>query len=412
MALALLAATITLAQIQAPLSANSVIQAAAGVSISPTTVLPNQYVAVTGNGFTTGGDATIVTLLLGGAAVSSDKINFGSTVKIDSSGKFVANLVVPVNSTTLTPGSYPFSATDSSGKSSGATLTIATPSITLSPTTSRAGSTITVTGANFPLGDTSTSTDHVPLVSINYNVTSNNPKRVASILPNSNGAFTTTFKVPLSATIPSANNRVSTAMPGTAATATATHSVTGPTVTASSTVGTPGTSVTITGTNFSAFYPVTSFYIGGVKIEIPVTLTTGAQGQFTLSGTVPPVENGTHAISVAAGGSTYTMTFTVQGSVPINSVVPTPAEIDIGPTTYPLDSGGGLLGDNLVRVFRFDNANKQWTFYDPNPEFAAYVTLNELVTGKAYWIEVKERQSKAIQGRYLDLFEGWNLVAW
>ncbi|HEU0022475.1 MAG TPA: IPT/TIG domain-containing protein, partial [Dehalococcoidia bacterium] len=351
-----------------------------------------------------------VTISLGGAAVSPGKINFGSTVKVDSNGNFVTNLVVPINSTTLTPGSYSLSATDSAGRSAATTLSISAPTITLSPTASRAGNTITVTGANFPLGDTSTSTDQVPLVSINYYLASNNPKRVASILPDSMGTFTTTFKVPLSATIPSVDNRVSTAMPGTSATATATHSVTGPTITASPTAGTPGTGITITGTNFNAFDPVKSLSIGGVQIAIPVTLTTDASGQFTLTGNVPVVESGTQPISVVVGESTHTLPFTVQGG----AAVPTPTQTvpDPYPTTYPLTPGSGPLGDNLLRVFRFDNVSKQWTFYDPQPEFAPFITLTELVTGKAYWIEVKKRQTKVINGKYLDLFEGWNLVAW
>jgi len=410
LALALLVATIAFVKIQTPISASPVSQAAATVTMSPSTALPNQYIAVTGKDFTTGGDATIVTISLGGAAVSPGKINFGSTVKVDSNGNFVTNLVVPINSTTLTPGTYSVSATDSAGRSAATTLSISTPTITLSPTASRAGSTITVTGANFPLGDTSTGTDQAPLVSINYYIASNNPKRVASILPDSMGTFSTTFKVPLSATIPSADNRVGTAMSGTSASATATHTVTGPTITASPTAGTPGTGITITGTNFNAFDPVKSLSIGGVQIAIPVTLTTDASGQFTLTGNVPVVESGTQPISVVVGESTHTLPFTVQGG----AAVPTPTQTvpDPYPTTYPLTPGSGPLGDNLLRVFRFDNVSKQWTFYDPQPEFAPFITLTELVTGKAYWIEVKKRQTKVINGKYLDLFEGWNLVAW
>ena len=64
-----------------------------------------------------------------------------------------------------------------------------------------------------------------------------------------------------------------------------------------------------------------------------------------------------------------------------------------------------------MRVFHFDNGNKEWTFYDPNPEFALFITLTELVTGNAYWIEIRREQTAIIGGRYLDLFEGSNLVA-
>jgi hypothetical protein len=406
-ALALLAATVTFAQIQAAVLASPVRQTAATMTISPTTALPNQYVAVVGGNFSTGGDATIATISIAGTVVSPGKINFGATVRVDSNDNFVTNLVVPINPTTLTPGSYSVSATDSAGKSAAATLTIPAPTISVSPTTSRAGSTITITGANFPLDDTSSSTDPAPLVSINYEITSNSPRRVTSIVPDSTGAFTATFKVPLNATIPSVDNRISTAMAGTSASASASHSVTGPTITASPVVGPPGTGITITGTEFNSFDPVKSLSIGGVQIKIPATLTSDAQGQFTVSGQVPAVESGTQAITVVAGESTHTISFNVLGDTPET----TPAATT-GPITYPLTPGSGPLGDNLLRVFRFDNVNKQWTFYDPDPEFGPYITLTELVTGKAYWINVKKSQSKVIEGRYLDLFEGWNLVAW
>jgi hypothetical protein len=405
---ALLVATITFAKTQAPITANQVGQAAATLTISPATALPNQYIAVTGGGFTTGGNANIVTISLGGSAVSPGKINFGAAVKVDSNGNFVTNLVIPINSTTLTPSSYSVSATDSGGKSASAPLTITTPTITLSPTSGRAGSTITVTGANFPLSNTSGSTDPVPPVSINYYITSNNPKRVATIFPDSKGAFTTTVKVPLNATIPSVDNRVSTTMADTSATATATHSVIGPGITTSPTAGTPGTSITITGANFNAFDPVVSLSFGGVQIAIPDALTTDANGRFTLTANVPAVESGTQAISVTTGASTHTISFTVQG----DSAAPAATPTGSFPIVYPLDPGIGPLGDNLLRVFRFDNANKQWTFYDPRPEFAPFITLTALETGKAYWIEVERGQAKVINGRYLELFEGWNLVAW
>lgn len=407
---ALLIAAITFATIQAPLSASPVSVTTPALTISPSTALPNQSIAVTGENFSTGGNATVVAISLGGSAVSPGKINFGATVKVDSNGSFVTNLVVPINSTTLTPGSYSIGATDSGGKSAAASLTISTPTITLSPASSRAGSTITVTGANFPLGDTSNNSDPVPLVSINYYIASNNPKRVASILPDAKGAFTATVKVPLSATIPSVDNRVSTAMSDTAASATATHSVSGPTITASPTVGKPGTSITIAGANFNAFDPVVSLSFGGAQIAIPGALTTDANGQFTLTGNVPAVETGTQAILVATGESTHTISFTVldDPAAPTS----TPAAPDPDPIIYPLTPEGGPLGENLLRVFRFDNVNKEWTFYDPKPEFASFISLTELVTGKAYWIEVKRSQTKAVNGRYLDLFEGWNLVAW
>jgi len=408
LALALLVATVTFVKMPTLISANLVSQTAATLVISPTTALPNQYIAVTGEDFTVGGAATISTISLGGSIVDTGKINFGAPVNVDSSGKFVTNLVVPVNSITLTPGSYSMAATDSGGKTAAATLVITAPTISLSPVSSRAGSTITVTGANFPLNSTNIGTDQVPPVTINYNITTSNAKQVASIFPDSLGAFTTTFEVPLSATIPSTANKVSTAIPGTSATATATHSVTKPLVTASPIMGPPGTVITITGTEFNSFIQVKSLSIGGIQVEIPANLITDSAGKFTLSSVVPTIENGTQPILAQAGTSTYTVNFSVTGSSATASTTQTVTT----KTTYQLTQELSPLGDNLLRVYRFHNVDKKWTFYDPKPEFASFITLTELATGNAYWIKVKRGQTTVIGGTYRDLFEGWNLVAW
>lgn len=332
MALALLVTTVTLGKMQSPLSANLVRQITATVTLARTSALPNQYVEVTGENFTTGGAATIASISLGGTVVDTSKINFGAPVTVDSSGNFVTNLVVPVNSPALTPGSYSLSVIDSAGVSASATLRTASPTISVSPTSSRAGSTITVTGANFPLNISSPGTDQVPLVSINYNIATDNPQTVVSIFPDSTGAFTTTFQVPLDVTIPSTSNKVTMAMSGTSFSATTTHSVTVPIVTGGPTTGTTGTAITITRTDFNAFIPVKSLSIGGVQVEMPINMTTGVDGKFTLSGTVPKLESGTHPILVQVGDSTYTLTFTSQGGSSTTGTT----ELNTNPTIYQL----------------------------------------------------------------------------
>jgi hypothetical protein len=70
------------------------------------------------------------------------------------------------------------------------------------------------------------------------------------------------------------------------------------------------------------------------------------------------------------------------------------------------------LGDNLVRVFHFDNATKEWAFYDPRPAFASASTLTELVEGQAYWVEVKTDQTAILGSRIITFIEGWNLIPW
>ena len=75
------------------------------------------------------------------------------------------------------------------------------------------------------------------------------------------------------------------------------------------------------------------------------------------------------------------------------------------------------LGDNLDAIFHFNNATKDWTFFDPRPEFADLNTLTELVGGQPYWVLVKAEQSGVDwNSRLVDFTcaagDCWNLEIW
>ena len=66
------------------------------------------------------------------------------------------------------------------------------------------------------------------------------------------------------------------------------------------------------------------------------------------------------------------------------------------------------LGENLVRVFHFDNKTKTWNFYDPQPAFQSVNTIKQITPGKIYWIRVNTGQT--IGPRGFGLLSGWNQV--
>ena len=102
--------------------------------------------------------------------------------------------------------------------------------------------------------------------------------------------------------------------------------------------------------------------------------------------------------------TTHFSIYGVQGAVALPpSPVITPTEVA---------SGLELLGENLVRVWHFDNTTKEWTFYDPRPVFAASNTLKELVPGEAYTIRVSNDQTTTLNGKVQRLYAGWNLNGW
>jgi hypothetical protein len=71
-----------------------------------------------------------------------------------------------------------------------------------------------------------------------------------------------------------------------------------------------------------------------------------------------------------------------------------------------------VAADNLLRVWTFDNATKEWSFFDPRPVFAAANTIKELVTGRVYWVNATRNQTATLNGKERSLFAGWNIVAW
>jgi hypothetical protein len=70
------------------------------------------------------------------------------------------------------------------------------------------------------------------------------------------------------------------------------------------------------------------------------------------------------------------------------------------------------LGENLVRLWHFDNTTKEWSFYDPSPAFATVNVITEIVPMQAYWVRIEQDQVVVLNGRERFLFAGWNLIGW
>ena len=388
--------------------ARTTTQTTPSIALSPATALPNQSIAITGAAFTTGGGATVASISIGGTSVTEDKINFGKVVNIASGGNFVANLIIPVNSTTISAGPVTVAVTDSAGVTASASLTISSPAITVSPASSRAGSQITVTGSNFPADSSAAGSDDVPQVTLEYETGSNQFQRMVTVLPDSTGGFASHFTVPFDAALLAEGNRVRASMEISSAEITAIHSILAPTMTLTPGQGPPGASVILEGANFEAFAPVDSLSMGNLGVEIPVSLYTDGSGSFSTAFEVPEMDGGTQPLILTVRGLQYTQTFTVQSSTDSPEVAdysPPPQKFDLTRALRP-------LGDNLVRVFHFDNRTKQWSFYDPQPHLAYFNTLTELVEGQVYWIAVQEDQSPLVQGTFRTFITGWNLIAW
>jgi len=383
------------------------------LSVTPASVVPNQTVTVIGSGYSNSAtinvasDASIISI--GGSTADlkaassssiSDKFNEGKAAGIttDNGGNWSASLIIPTNSTTVNDGDHELKIKDAGGRDGKVNLTLAERTITLSPTESRLGSTITVTGAGYPADNTKTGAETTPAVSIQY-IVGSTTNTVATLTPDASGNISGTFTVPLSATIPSTNSvRSQFTIPGTSTTVTTatTHEIPKADMSMSATSGPSGTNITVTGSGFKAHSTVSTLELGGIDVRPAPVPATGDDGSFTATILVPQLNNGAHTVKATVSSTTASGTFTVTDEPAVSG--------DNDSATYFASIISN--GDNLVRVFRFDNAGQSWSFFDPLPAFADVNELKTVAGGDIVWVRVNDAQD--FEG--IALVAGWNLI--
>jgi hypothetical protein len=161
---------------------------------------------------------------------------------------------------------------------------------------------------------------------------------------------------------------------------------------------TTGESVTVTGSGFPAYASVATMTIGGLDVRPTPAPSTDVDGGFTATVMVPGLTAGNHTVKVTASS--------VTGSISLK-VIATTAEVVAVSTATADVFGDSIAADNLVRVWRFDNASQEWSFYDPRPAFASANTMDDTASGDIVWVNVTAEES------FQDgtLFPGWNLIS-
>lgn len=124
---------------------------------------------------------------------------------------------------------------------------------------------------------------------------------------------------------------------------------------------------------------------------------------------VPAADPGFYALQVLVSSETKSEIAVAQLEILSDATAP-------GVAT-PLPDAARDLGDNLSAIFHFNNATKEWTFFDPRPEFEGLNTLTELISGQPYWVLVNDNQEKVDwNGRFIDFTctggDCWNLEIW
>ena len=383
------------------------------LSVSPSTAVPNQSIAVTGTGFT----ATTTSPGAGpngvhqitGTGISFIRVaglllgppHAVYPINLDSSGSLVTSVVIPVTFSSLIASTQTVEVTDDRGVTASATFTVPSRTFTLDPTTSRRGSTVTAKGTGFPARN-----QRIPgtfSVSLDYAGTS-----LTVVNPDSSGAFETTFEVPRNAVIPSTNTVTASIIekPGIAIT---THSIPRASIVVIPAISSAGATITVTGSDFPAFVPVTSVTIGGVQALSSTAASSDAQGAFNVTALVAVFPLGDHPVWATAGG------ITAVGKVNITTPTPTPLPTPTPTPTPPASTTAlqPLLSDfNLLRVWNFNNITKEWTFFDARSPFSSSNTITDMIPGAVYWISLISDQTVTLNSKERVLLGGWNLLAW
>jgi len=151
----------------------------------------------------------------------------------------------------------------------------------------------------------------------------------------------------------------------------------------------------------------------GVPIAYGTTITALVNGEPSTSVTTKSA--GSYTLNITAD-SYDKITFNINGSPSAESVT----LYDFGSIlNLDLTIGNDIqsaivspLGSNLMRVFNFNNATKNWSFYDPDPALKYINSLNAITPGSVYWIKIRYDTTVNLNGSSRNLYSGWNLVSY
>ena len=401
----------------------------AELSASVTEVLPNDTITITGNGYGAQSCIPIANITLDNvqievdddSQVRCDPDGSGPTggplpetdaVEVSNSGQFVATVTlwpfdpnpsdnINPDNPTLISGSHTLNVEDSQGFTGSTTLTIAEPTISVTPGVVGPRDYIVISGTNWPVDNTDNS--NAGLVEV---VIQDDPRsdRVYSVYTDGTGRFTVEHRVSRDVAIPS-TIQVTGRYDDTDVVKVGSFAVPAATITVDPAEAQPGDLITLSATDMKPYTSADEVKIGGSEVNFDPA-NTDIDGNITLSGLlVPGLDPGV-----------YSVVLKVDETVAIG-------EINVLAEDSAAGAGAELpdalmdLGDSLVRVFHFNGVDKSWDFYDPRADFADLNTLTTMVNGEPYWILVSEGQENVVlnnRARTLTCVGGdcWNQLVW
>ncbi len=310
----------------------------ATIMLSPTQGLAGKSVTVTGSGFSV--NTPIGTFTFNGATPAQSC----TSQMTSGTGAFSCTFTVPASSagakTVVASGNDVGTV---SGDSASATFTVLVPTIVLSPTQGPKGITVTVTGSSF--------SPSTPISIFTFNGATP-AQSCTSQMTSGTGTFSCTFTVPPDSA--GAYTVVATGSDGGSDTASATFTITTPTITLTPSQGPVGSSVTVSGTGYSVNTAIGTITIAGgaIATQTCTSQTTSATGTFSCTFSVPSVSAGAHTVTVSGsdgGSDSATATFTA--TTPTLTLTP-----NTGPVGTTVTLSGTGYSPNTLYAFCFQSS--------------------------------------------------------
>jgi hypothetical protein len=420
----------------------SILVGGANLSLSHETVLPNQDLTISGDGFTQ--SSAEVCIAEGGITLADVPLQIDDTndcgaatlaaadvdpatlaqpergIRLSSGGTFTVTVRVEETTGTIpvalaTAGTFELKVVDTQGAQGILTVTVPERTIEVSPLSARPRDLITVIGRNFIA-------DNPDGLSTNVQLTYDGGAsctRSTTADPDASGNFRETLRIPTGCAIPSTNTVRAElqAANTTIDTETATHEIPQALVRVSPVRGSSGNTVTVSGEGFRTFTAVDDVRFGNLSGLGNRTVNTDASGNFSVEDlVVPGLDVGIHAVRVDVGTAsdpnrvTATTSYEVVEGSGIGASATTPIQDALAPL---------FEGETLDRVFFFNNDTKSWSFFIEDEAFSSANDLDDVASGLPIWIRVTEDTSAELNGQAFDLTcvnpgtaeeDCWNLI--
>jgi len=379
------------------------------VTLNPTTITPGGALTVSVAGFTVdngsqaGNNAEFTVTLGTSSAGTGITLTGTSTFPIGADGTGTGTVTIPSDVTAVTHyvkvvdnaatvNDNSTSNTATSNNSKIVSTSVPKGSVTADPATASTGNTVTLTGSNFPPNTTATS----------LTIGGANALPTGGLLTDASGNFSQLIEIPAATNGGSLSpgTQIIEATIGQIVGSSTEFSTPNPSITLNPAEAAVEETIVITGTGFNSLGTVDSLLIGSASAIPSPAPRAGRNGDITATVVVPLLNAGTYTVTMSnASAFSASTTFT---AVAAKAAVASTAD-----NTETVFADVIANDDNLVRVWRFSNADQSWAFFDPRPAFEAANTLAKTGAGDIVWVNVIAEE--AFQGG--TLFPGWNLIS-